>query len=175
MKKVSIIVLCLFAATAALAQNPQIPTLQVCNGTKATGDASVHLTARDDAATTGNFTLSINAGCDPAGNGFPSGTITMTFSLSDSSVTDLKVTSIEQLTTTGKHTPTMYLNGRCMANGGAIPCHIWLMVADNRPAVNTTGTPDVISVLVVDKTGKRITYGTGPTRSGDITVAATGF
>jgi hypothetical protein len=162
----------LIAATA-LAQQPQIPTLQVCNGTKASGRATVHLTARQDALRAGDFSLSIDAGCDPAGNGFPGGSISMTFNLSDSSIADLRVTAIEQLTTTGKHTPTMFLNGRCMANGGTIPCHIWLMVSDNRPG--NGGTPDVISVLVVDKAGKRITYGTGPTSSGGIDVIDTGF
>jgi hypothetical protein len=172
MKYLCSIVLGLTTAAAALAQQPQIPTLQVCNGTKATGSARVSLTARVDALHTGVLTLKIAAGCDPAGNGYPSGFIDMTFNLSDSSVSDLKVTSIEQLTTTGKHTPTMYLNGRCLANGGTIPCHIWLMISDNRQP-NSTGTPDVIGVLVVDKTGKRITYGTGPIASGDISVGNT--
>ena len=162
----------------AAAQQPQIPTQQVCNGTKASGGAKVHLTARKDAVNSGDFDLRIDAGCDPAVNGYPSGSITMNFSLSDSSVKNLKVTSIEQMTTTGKHTPTMYLNGRCLANDGTIPCHVWLMIADNRPVTTAgapTGTPDVIGVLVVDKTGKRITYGTGPIVSGDIAVVATGF
>ena len=173
MKYLCSLVSCLIVATAALAQQPQIPTLQVCNGTKATGGASVHLTARTDALHSGDFTLKISAGCDPAGNGFPGGSIDMTFNLSDSSISDLKVTAIEQMTTTGKHTPTMYLNGRCMANAGTVPCHIWLMISDNRQP-NSTGTPDVIGVLVVDKTGKRITYGTGPISSGDISVGNTG-
>ena len=173
MKYLCSLVSCLMIAAAALAQQPQIPTLQVCNGTKATGGASVHLTARTDALHSGDFTLKISAGCDPAGNGYPGGSIDMTFNLSDSSIGDLKVTSIEQMTTTGKHTPTMYLNGRCLANGGTIPCHIWLMISDNRQP-NSTGTPDVIGVLVVDKTGKRITYGTGPISSGDISVGNTG-
>lgn len=173
MKHLCSLVFGLAVAAAALAQQPQIPTLQVCNGTKATGGATVHLTARTDALHSGDFTLKISAGCDPAGNGYPSGSIDMTFNLSDSSISDLKVTSIEQMTTTGKHTPTMFLNGRCLANGGTIPCHVWLMISDNRQP-NSSGTPDVIGVLVVDKTGKRITYGTGPTSSGDISVAATG-
>ncbi len=162
------------ATAAAFAQQPQIPTLQVCNGTKASGSARVHLTARQDAVNSGDFELKIEAGCDPAGTGYPSGSIEMKFSLSDSSLKNLKVTSIEQMTTTGKHTPTMVLNGRCLANDGTIPCHIWLMIADNRQP-NSNGTPDVIGVLVVDKTGKRITYGTGPISSGDISVGATGF
>ena len=178
MKILSTAVLVVFVAIPAFAQQaqiqPQIPSLQVCNGTKANGVAKVHLTARKDVANSGDFELRIEAGCDPAGDGYPSGTISMTFSLSDSSVKNLRVTLIEQLTTTGKHTPTMYLNGRCLANDGTVPCHIWLTIADNRQP-NSNGTPDVIGVLVVDKTGKRITYGTGPIASGDINVAATAF
>lgn len=165
---------CLFAA-AALAQNPQIPTLQVCNGTRGAGEAAVVLSKRIEPGKTGTFNMNINAGCNPADTGFPFGSIAMQFSLSDSSITDLRVTLIEQLTTTGKHTPTMYLNGRCIANGGTIPCHIWLTLTDNREAGTTSGTPDVVGVLVVDKTGKRLTYGTGPLRSGDISIASTDF
>jgi hypothetical protein len=170
------LVACLISASA-LAQNPQIPTLQVCNGTKANGTATVHLTARQDISHTGDFTVRIDGlGCDPiAGDGFPAGTIGMSFSLSDSSATAVTVTSIEQLTTTGKHTPTMYLNGRCKAttSNGSIPCHFWLMLVDNKPSTANTGTPDVVGVLVVDKTGKRITYGTGPVTRGDIDVVDT--
>ena len=164
-------------ASGALAQQPQIPTLQVCNGTKANGKASVHLTARQDAAHTGDFTIHLDGvGCDPInGDGFPAGSIGLDLSLSDSSATNVTATSIEQLTTTGKHTPTMYLNGRCKAttSNGTVPCHYWLILVNNKPATSNTGTPDVVGFLVVDKTGKRITYGTGPVRAGDIDIVST--
>jgi hypothetical protein len=173
----AVTILIALIATAAAAQVPQIPTLQVCNGTKASGKAEVHVTARQDAVHTGNFSVAVDGvGCDPvAGDGFPSGSISMSFSLSDSSVTSLTATSIEQLTTTGKHTPTMFLNGRCKAttSNATVPCHYWLMLADNKPAAANAGTPDVVSVLVVDKSGKRITYGTGPVARGDIAVQPT--
>ena len=174
MKSIVVSVILLAAGVAAYAQIPEIPTLQVCNGTSANGSAIVHLTARKDIANSGDFELSIEVKCDPAGNGFPAGAVSMRFSLSDSSIKDFRSASIDQLTTTGKHTPTMYLNGRCMANAGTIPCHYWLMIADNRQPTNTAGTPDVIGVLVVDKAGHRLTYGTGPVIKGDITVAGTG-
>lgn len=170
MKVLSSLAVFLLFAAAAVAQQPQIPTLQVCNGTNADGGGTIKLIARSDALHSGTFEIKLDVGCDTTGTGYPSGAVDMTFDLSDSNVTDLKVTSIEQLTTTGKHTPTLFLNGRCTANSGAIPCHIWLMVTDN-----VAGTPDVVSVLVVDKTGKRITYGTGPLAAGNIAVASTGF
>lgn len=176
MKRITMaLVVLLSAATLASAQTPQIPTLQVCNGTKAGGSGTVTLTKRAAAGiAAGNFTVSVtNTGCDPVnGNGFPSGSISMRFSLTDSSITSLTVTTIEQMTTTGKHTPTMFLNGRCMAQNNTVPCHYWLLLSDNKDP-NVAGTADVISVLVVDKTGKRLTYGTGPLSSGDIDVVAT--
>jgi hypothetical protein len=62
----------------------------------------------------------------------------------------VQVTLVEQMTTDGKHTPTSYMNGRCTANGGTIPCHFWLMFVDNK--VLSIDTPaDVVGVLVVDR------------------------
>jgi len=173
MKSIFASIIVLTASVAAFAQVPMIPTLQVCNGTSANGGGTVHLTARKDIANSGDFEIKLEVKCDPAGNGFPGGVVAMGFSLSDSSIKDMKSLTIEQMTTTGKHTPTMYLNGRCTANGGTIPCHYWLLLSDNRQAANTSGTPDIVSVLVVDKTGHRLTYGTGPLK-GDITIAGTG-
>jgi len=47
------------------------------------------------------------------------------------------------------------------------------MIADNKKAA-VPGTPDVVSFLVFDGTGKRVAYGTGPLAEGDLTVAPTG-
>ena len=44
------------------------------------------------------------------------------------------------------------------------------MVADNRQGTDQ-GTPDVVGFAIHDRTGARIAYGTGPMRSGNITVA----
>jgi hypothetical protein len=75
------------------------------------------------------------------------------------------------MTTVGKHAPTTYLNGRCTANSGTIPCHFWLMLADNRST--TADTPaDVVGVLVVGKTGSYLAYATGGIQTGDITVTS---
>jgi hypothetical protein len=153
------------------AQTVQIPTLQVCNHGQAHGNAQVYLSRRDDLATTGTIDITLSdVGCDPQSSSpYPTGTISMRFSLTESSISDMRVTLIEQMTTVGKHTPTTYLNGRCSANSGTVPCHFWLMLADNK--VSSIDSPaDVLSVLVVDKSGNRLAYGTGGIKSGDIVV-----
>lgn len=156
---------------AARAQQVQIPTVQACNVGKTSGSANVFLNKRQDINSAGTIDITLtDVGCDPInGDGHPTGTISMRFSLTDSSISDMQVTLIEQMTTVGKHTPTTYLSGRCTANGGTIPCHFWLMLADNKPA-NLAGTADIVSVLVLDKKGNTLTYGTGPVKSGDIAV-----
>jgi len=159
------------------AQQPQIPTLQVCNPTKVTGKAYVKIDSRKDAAHNGTFSVIIDPNnpirCDASG--YPAGSFKIVgLSMSDSALQgDIAVTSIEQVTTTGKHTPTVYLNGRCKAEkleGG----RIWMMLVDNKKPKDK-GTPDIISFLIFDKTGKRMAYGTGPVVEGDITVEGTGL
>ena len=48
----------------------------------------------------------------------------------------------------------------------------WLMLADNT-GEGGEQTPDVISFLVYDRNGKRVAYGTGPVRQGDVTITST--
>ncbi|HKO57856.1 MAG TPA: hypothetical protein VJ276_18455 [Thermoanaerobaculia bacterium] len=174
MKKLALVLL---ASAPLLAQTPQIPTLQVCNGTTSVGGGTVQILARQDLQHTGKANIKIQMGCDPInGNGYPSGAFSMNVSFSDSSVATVSSTTVEQYTTTGKHTPTLYANGRCNAsNPGAatIPCHWWLTIANNRGANQPNGTPDIVGFLIVDKTGKRLTYGTGPLVSGDINITPT--
>jgi hypothetical protein len=173
MKRTFMVLAALIITSPTLfAQIAQIPTLQVCNVGKAFGTAQVFLSRRTDINHAGTIDITVtDVGCDPQStNPYPTGNITMRFSLSDvTTISDLRVTLIEQMTSVGKHTPTTYMNGRCTANGGTVPCHFWLMLADNR--LNTIDTPaDVLSVLVVDKAGNRLAYGTGPIKTGDITV-----
>lgn len=153
------------------AQTTQIPTLQVCNIGKAFGTAQVYLSRRQDISNAGTIDITASdIGCDPQStNPYPTGNISMRFSLSDTSISDMRVTLIEQMSSVGKHTPTTYMNGRCSANGGTIPCHFWLMLVDNK--WNSIDSPaDVLSILVVDRNGNRLAYGTGPIKSGDIVV-----
>lgn len=155
------------------AQPVSIPTLQVCNAGKVNGTANLYFSRRDDINTNGTIDITVSdVTCDPQSSSpYPTGAITMRFSLTESSVSDVQVTLIEQMTTVGKHTPTSYMNGRCTANGGTVPCHFWLTFADNK--VLSIDTPaDVVGVLVVDRFGNRLAYGTGPIKSGDISITA---
>ncbi|SRR5260370_23950991 len=111
MKSIFASIILLAAGVAAYAQIPEIPTLQVCNGTTANGTGLVQLTARKDIANNGTFEVRLQVGCDP-NSGFPTGGVSANFSLSDSSIKDMRSLSIDQLTTTGKHTPTMHRERR---------------------------------------------------------------
>lgn len=177
-RRTFIVVAFLFTLTAASlsvsAQQPQIPTLQVCNQTRATGQALVRINSRADSVSNGSFNVAIDLRCDPQQNTpFPAGTFRLlNISMSDSMVQgNITSTTIEQVTTTGKHTPTIYLSGRCQSqtvNG----CRFWAMIADNKPAAGQ-GTPDIVSFLVFNGSGQRVAYGTGPILQGDIDVQDT--
>jgi hypothetical protein len=171
-------VLLFLLVTPMQAQQPQIPTLQVCNQTTVNGGGLVKIVRRADAGHSGTFKVEVELRCDPSG--YPAGTVRITsLSMSDSIVQgNITSTLIEQVTSTGKHTPTAYINGRCNAQGpaGAAPitgCRFWIMFADNKLQTEQQ-TADVVSFLVFDGTGKRVAYGTGPVVEGDIRVGATG-
>src|SRR5437660_5797602 len=163
-----------FVASGARAQEPQIPNLQVCNEAQVQGRAAVMIASRADTSHSGTFTIAIELKCNrESNNGYPSGTFQIAnLSMSDSIVQGtIAAISFEQVTSTGKHTPTAYLNGRCRAEK-VIGCRFWRMLADNKKA-NQSGTPDVVSFLVFNSVGQRVAYGTGPVVEGDIQVAPT--
>ena len=158
----------------AWAQQPQIPTLQVCNETQVGGKGVVKIASRADVSHSGTFAITIEVKCNrELNNGYSAGTFQIVnLSMSDSIVQGtIAAISLEQVTSTGKHTPTAYLNGRCRADK-VIGCRFWLMLADNKKA-NQPGTPDVVSFLVFNSVGQRVAYGTGPVVEGDIQVAPT--
>ncbi len=157
--------------SAAWAQQPQIPTLQVCDETQVQGRALVKIQSRADASHSGSFKIAIEVKCNrEANNGYPAGVITITeLSMTDSLAQGtIGTLSLEQVTSTGKHTPTVYINGRCRADH-VIGCRFWLMIADNKKA-DDRGTPDVVSFLVFNSLGQRVAYGTGAVADGDIQV-----
>jgi len=160
------------ASFEAAAQQPQIPTIQTCNGTGARGKAIVKIDTRADAQHQGTFEIGIELKCDAGG--YPSGLVELSqVNMSDSIVQGTIVsTTIDQLTSTGKHTPTLYVNGRCRADG-APGCRFWLLIANNRPANTDKGTPDIVSFLVLNGSGHRVAYGTGPVVRGNLEVAPT--
>lgn len=163
---------------SAQALQPQIPTPQVCNQSAVSGQAKVEIKSRSSLINSGTFGLSIEVKCYPAD--YPQlGVVELVIDMSDSSIQGtVKATTLEQLTTTGKHSPTAYLSGRCDSQpsptGAKIQgCRYWLMVADNSKAQD--GTPDVIGFLIMDGNGKRVAYGTGPVIRGDVVVAPTPY
>jgi hypothetical protein len=159
------------AFAVAHAQQPQIPTLQVCNLTQVEGAAAIQILSRVDAIHSGVFKIRIEVRCDPAGQPYPSGGLRIDVDMSDSTVQGtIAGDTIDQLTSTGKHSPTAYLAGRCTAEGIS-GCRYWLMLADNSRYQD--GTPDVVGFLVFDGAGVRVAYGTGPVVDGDISVAPT--
>lgn len=161
------------ALTPVRAQQPQIPTLQVCNPTKVEGKATVAIEKRKDATHSGTVSIGIELRCDPGGDGYPAGLLQLMVSLTDSIEVGFNTSSFEQVTSTGKHTPTAYLNGRCKSE--QVPgCRFWLMLVDNKEQ-NAPGTADVVGFLIFDGKGKRVAYGTGPVVDGDIKVAPTSF
>src|SRR5262245_65643515 len=94
-----------FLSPQVRAQQPQIPTLQVCNATQANGRGTVKIESRQDAQHSGTFDILFKLGCAPQSDGYPAGQIQMrSLSLTDSTVQgQIESTSIEQLTTTGRH------------------------------------------------------------------------
>lgn len=168
-----------FHSRPSAAQSVQIPTLQVCSQTKISANAFVRIESRIDAAHSGMFVLRGDLSCDPKGSPYPTGSLGISgLSMSDSTVQgDIVFTTYEQVTTTGKHSPMAWVNGRCKTQNAAgvviEGCHYWLMMANNNNQFQNGKTPDIVSILVFDATGKRVAYGTGPTVDGDVTIAGT--
>jgi hypothetical protein len=181
---------CFFLGSMGLlhAQVPQIPSLQVCNVTGAQGNATVSIQPRKSGNPTpnaGTFTIAFGTpvSCNPPV--YPAGQFTIKVDMTDTNgaVNKGTVTSttIEQVTTTGFDTPTLYMNGRCSfppsSTGGGQQqgCRYWLMIADNasHAAGSAGGTPEVIGFLIINSQGGRVAYGTGPVSSGHITITPT--
>jgi hypothetical protein len=156
-------------AVSVYGQQPQIPTLQVCNISGINGSGLVKIKSRSDIQHSGTFKIAIDGmRCTPPG--YPTGVISLTIDMSDSIVNgQVTLVSIEQLTSTGKHTPTAYLNGRCKAEN-APGCRYWLFVTDNG---RSPENQDVVGFLIMDGSGKRVAYGTGPLAQGDLVVQPT--
>ena len=153
----------------------QIPNLHTSNRTNAVARAQVFILARKAGLLSGTFDVTGTLKFNPVTDNYPSGAMKIRVDLSDSATGTFKITTVEQLDTTGKHTPTVYASGRC--EGDTKPlfrgCRYWLMMVDNKRA-NVPQTPDVISFLIFDRNGKRVAYGTGTVRKGDVKVTPNG-
>lgn len=155
-------------STPARAQQVQIPTLQVCNRTAVTGEGGVEIVSRGDAAFSGTFKLRIKLRCPSPPDAYPDGGFEMDIDMNDSAIQGTVASlSIEQLSTTGRRTPTAFLNGRCKAEkhfnhqGEQIQpervkgCRFWMMIADNKKEEENE-THDVMSFLILDGQGNRM-------------------
>ncbi|MCP4134051.1 MAG: hypothetical protein GY754_23975 [bacterium] len=164
---------CLFVAlgmSMLYAQSPQIPNIFLNNISKVDGEALIHIDNRVSGTLSGDFIVKINASCFPPA--YPAGSLSVQISMSDSSISYFESTSVDAMSSTGKHTPAVYLSGKCKTdNENYQGCRYWIMLADNSKEDN--GTPDVVGFLVLDGNGNRIAYGTGPVAKGDIDVAST--
>lgn len=168
--------------TFSHAQPPQVPTTQIPNKTVAKDQkATVAITSRSDAAHAGKFTVRLKLSYDPATDAYPTGAVEFEVDLTDSLQCHVVATTVEQVTSFGKHTPTVMVSGRCdvKPHGKDHPpsgCRYWVLLADNTkdPSADPLkNTPDVVSFFVEDKLGKRIAYGTGPVVSGNIILEPT--
>jgi hypothetical protein len=175
---VAVVMLSCLGSISLHAQQTQIPTLQVCNLSPdggvsyVVGDEFFKVSERASPPYGGSFHVNIEVWCDPQ-SGYPAGSVTIDkLSMNDSVVvTGITSTTIDQVTFAGTATPTAWLSGRCtVAPGppGTPPtgCRYWMLLANNNnPDGNPNSapiTPDVVSFLVFDNTGKRIAYGTAP-------------
>jgi hypothetical protein len=167
----------MWAATPALAQQIQIPSLQVCNFTNLlANNAVVVIDTRAAAPLTGFFSLRGKLNCDPAaGVLYPTGTLGIFgISMNDSAILgDVTFTTFEQVTSGGnpKLTPTLWVNGRCRAEK-VKGCHYWLMAVDNVRGHPVGKTFDVVSFLILDEKGIRVAYGTGNVVDGDLRIGS---
>jgi hypothetical protein len=79
-------------------------------------------------------------------------------------------TTFEQVTSGGRTTPTLWVNGRCKAKVRG--CHYWLMAADNVKGHPVGKTFDVVSFLILDQNGSCVAYGTGNVVDGDLEITS---
>ncbi len=159
-----------FAFRPTLAQQIQIPSLQVCNLSQLEANAFVKISSR------GKFDLMGKLECDPKNGGRTSGALEIVnLNMTDSTIQgQIKFTTFDQVTSGGKYTPTIWVNGKCEAKG-VNGCQYWLMVADNvKNGPSHQNGYDIVSFLVLDANGTRVAYGTGLVIDGNVDVTANG-
>lgn len=151
-----------------------IPAFSVSDISKVSGSGSVFIQSRQDAVRAGVFVVTIDVHFDPAVDLYPTGTVIIRSDLSESLLGSFVATSVDQINSYGRQTPTVFLTGRCTDDiqPTVKGCRYWLMIANNKKNPAQTGIPDVVSFAVHDNKGNLIAYGTGPIRSGDFDVMA---
>ena len=154
------------------AQQLPIPQLQTCKNQYVGGKATGFIASRKDESHTGEFGIAVDVRCRQGQIERGIGTLSIdAFNLNDTQVRHrISVDHLDQLTSVGKAaTPTVFLSGTCTVDREDVPgCRFWLMLVDN--GSNMTEAPDIIGFLVIDGTGKRIAYGTGTLKAGEIQI-----
>jgi hypothetical protein len=157
----------------------QIANFDISDRSKVTGAGQVKLVPqRQDANHSGVFGVRVDVSFDPAANDYPTGAVRIDVDLSDSFKGHADSTSIEQVNSFGKHTPTSVITGRCRVSSqdtGTAPagCRFWLLIANNKKR-GQQGTPDIVGFVIYDRKGDRVAYGTGPL-DGDVEISASGL
>jgi hypothetical protein len=157
----------LIAATAdTSAQQLSIPQIVACKNQYVGGKMMGLMPNRKDADHTGEFQVTVDARC-------ANGILTVnnleihSVKLADTVLKGIvHANEMVQLASLGKAAaPTVFLSGPCKVFDDDIEgCQFWLMLVDNRQSE----TPDILSFVVVDGTGKRLAYGTGLVGVGDV-------
>jgi hypothetical protein len=154
-----------------------VPDLHVSSRTTVKGKGTVKIISRKDAAHSGEVYIEVDVIYAPPNNYPVLTNLFMKIDLSESLKCSVTGKTVEQISTEGKHTPTVYFTGRCNIDpmeSTSLPtkaCRYWLLIASNKKAGATQGTPDIVSFLIYNCDGTRIAYGTGPLVDGDIDIA----
>ena len=156
-----------------------VPDLHVSSRSIIKGKGTVQILSRKDSAHSGEVYIEASITYAPPNNYPVLTTLLMKIDLTESLKCSVTGKTVEQVSSEGKHSPTVYLTGRCnvdpleSTNLPTKACRYWLLMASNKPSASAQGTPDIVSFLIYNCDGTRIAYGTGPLVSGDIDIAGT--
>jgi hypothetical protein len=151
-----------------------VPNLHVSTSSKVTGSAMVFISSRADPDHVGEFEVNASVSFNPASDNYPTGRIKIAVDLTESLKATFASTSIELINSFGKHNPTIIFTGRCTADlqdkeSEPKGCKYWIIIADNL-ANDQRETPAIVGFVIIDRTGSRIAYGTGPVKQGRLVV-----
>ncbi|MBC7875141.1 MAG: hypothetical protein H7Y01_14150 [Ferruginibacter sp.] len=153
-----------------------IPALHNSSKSAAEGSAKISIPRRSDALHSGVFTIKGGVSFDPPSTPYPTGAFRIQADLSDSLKATFTTTSVELINAFGKHTPSIFLTGRCNVRVSEavkrppVGCRYWIMIVNNKKEGNEKDTPDIVSFAITDCNGNRVAYGTGPVVSGNMHV-----
>ena len=153
-----------------------IPALHNSSKSAAKGSAKILIPRRSDALHAGTFTIKGAVSFDPATDPYPTGGFRIQANLTDSLKATFTTTSVELINSFGKHTPSVFLTGRCSVRSAEpvkrppVGCRYWIMIVDNKKEGNEKDTPDIVGFAITDNNGNRVAYGTGPVVNFDMIV-----